>query len=130
MLDHGTMVLAAPEGANAGPTIPRDARRSTYRGIPADAPFGPYAALTALFNALLGAFLWWANRSGRLPERVTPSDVALVGVATYKASRLLAKATSVLRAPCAVFKGMGSESEVNEEPRGQGLWLVIGELVT
>lgn len=126
------MVLAAPEGANAGPTIPRDARRSTYRGIPADAAFGPYAALTALFNALLGAFLWWANRSGRLPERVTPSDVALLGIATYKASRLLAKdkVTSVLRAPFAEFKEMGSESEVNEEPRGQGLRLVIGEQVT
>ena len=98
----------------------------------ADAPMASYAALTALFNALLGAFLWWANRSGRLPERVTAGDVVLLGVATHKASRMLTKdkVTSVLRAPFAEFKEMGSDSEVNEEPRGQGLRRAIGELVT
>ena len=97
-----------------------------------DAPMVSYAAVTAFFNALVGAFLWWARRSDRLPERIAAGDVVLLGVATHKASRLLAKdkVTSVLRAPFTEFKEMGSDSEVNEEPRGQGLQRAIGELVT
>jgi hypothetical protein len=58
--------------------------------------------------------------------------VALLGVATFKAGRLLTKdkIASILRAPFAEFQEMGSESEVNEAPRGQGWRLAIGELVT
>jgi hypothetical protein len=111
--------------------MPRFRQAFTGYGRP-DAPLASYAALTALFNALVGAFLWRATRSGRLPERVAPGDVVLLGIATFKASRLLTKdkVTSVLRAPFVRFKEMGSGAEVNEEPRGQGLRRAIGELIT
>jgi len=97
-----------------------------------DAPLRAYAGLVALYNALLGAFLWWTARSGRLPKRVQPGDVVLLGVATHKASRLLTKdkVTSVLRAPFVEFREQGHGAEVNERPRGQGLRRAIGELVT
>ncbi len=55
-------------------------------------PLGGYTALTALFLALCGAFAAWFRTSEReLPERVQPDDMALIAVATHKASRLIAK---------------------------------------
>lgn len=91
-----------------------------------------YAGLMALFASLLGSFAWWAGRSGRLPARVDVGDLALLGVATHKASRLVAKdkVTSVLRAPFAEFEEEGDGAEVNERPRGQGPRLAVGELLT
>ncbi len=97
-----------------------------------DAPMASYAVLIALFASLLGSFAWRAGRSGRLPARVGAGDLALLGVATHKATRLLAKdkVTSVVRAPFAEFEEEGDGSEVNERPRGRGLRLAVGELLT
>lgn len=96
------------------------------------APLGSYALLVGLFNLGFGGFVWWAARARRLPARLAPGDVVLLGVATHKASRLLTKdkVTSVLRAPVVAFVDMGEGNEVNEEPRGEGLRLALGELVT
>lgn len=96
------------------------------------APLKSYAVLVALYNGLFGAFLWWAKRSGRLPKRVAPGDIVLLGVATQKVSRLLTKdkVTSVLRSPFVAFEEMGDGNEVNERPRGDGARRAIGELLT
>ncbi|RSO08873.1 hypothetical protein DMH18_18830 [Streptomyces sp. WAC 06783] len=86
---------------------------------------GGYAGATALFAL---AF----RKSGRtLPSRVPPWDLLLLGAATYKASRLLAKdkITALVRAPFTRRKETISASEVMDEPRGHGLQLAVGELL-
>jgi hypothetical protein len=75
------------------------------------------------------------------PGTVTPpaetrsqawSDVALVGAATYKLSRLLTKqkVTSPLRAPFTEYAGPGGPGEVNVRPVGDGWRRSVGELVS
>lgn len=97
-------------------------------------PLGAYAGLTAAFNAAFAGFLLRARQANReLPERVNPGDIVLLGIATHKLSRLLAKdwVTSFYRAPFTEYQGPGAASgEVSEKPRGQGLQLALGELFT
>jgi hypothetical protein len=95
-------------------------------------PLGGYAALMAIFAATVGGFAAWINRTGRtLPERPSPGDLALVTLATHKASRLLAKdrVASSVRAPFTEFEPDADSGEVSESPRGRGLRRAIGELV-
>jgi Protein of unknown function (DUF1360) len=95
-------------------------------------PLGGYAILIGVFGALAGAFATWFRVSGReLPERMEARDLALVTVATHKASRLLTKdrVTSSVRAPFTRYEGDGGPGEVNEAARGRGLRRAIGELV-
>lgn len=71
-------------------------------------PLGGYTALTGLFLTLCAAFAAWFRAFDRtLPERVQPDDLALIAVATHKASRLIAKdrVTSTFRAPFTRFEG-------------------------
>jgi hypothetical protein len=95
-------------------------------------PLGGYAVLTGAFAASAGAFGAWLRRSGReLPDRVGPADLALITVATHKASRLVAKdrVTSAVRAPFTEFEGDSGPSEVSEAARGRGLRRAVGELL-
>jgi hypothetical protein len=94
-------------------------------------PLLGYAALTGLFNLAFGGAIVVASRRERLPSRFGIDDLFLIGVATHKLSRLLSKdrVTSFLRAPFTRYKGSSGHGEVEEEPRGQGLRLAIGELV-
>jgi uncharacterized protein DUF1360 len=97
-----------------------------------DRPLGGYAILMGLFGALAGGFSAWFRASGReLPERMEVRDLALVTVATHKASRLLAKdrVTSSVRAPFTRYEGDAGPGEVSEAARGRGLRRAIGELV-
>jgi hypothetical protein len=59
-------------------------------------------------------------------------DLVLLAVATAKLSRLLSRdrVTSALRAPFTRFEDFASADEVEESPRGSGVRLAIGELVT
>jgi hypothetical protein len=93
-------------------------------------PLGSYALMATAFNAGLGAFV--AKRRNELPERIEPYDLVLMGAATHKLSRLIAKdkVTSAFRAPFARYQEDAGPAEVTEEPRGTGLRLAIGELVT
>ena len=73
------------------------------------------------------------RRSGReLPERVGAGDLALLGTATHKLSRLIAKdkVTAVARAPFTTYEGSEGPSELSESPRGTGLRRAVGELVS
>jgi hypothetical protein len=60
------------------------------------------------------------------------SDVALVGLSTYKISRLLTKqkVTSPLRAPFTEYDGPAGPGEVNVKPVGSGWRRSVGELVS
>jgi uncharacterized protein DUF1360 len=92
-------------------------------------PLVEYAATTLVFNALVGAAL--AAGRDRLPERVGPGDIVLMGVASHKLSRLVAKdrVTSFLRAPFVRYEGEGGPGEVSESPRGTGMRRTLGELL-
>ncbi len=72
------------------------------------------------------------RRGLRLPDTVPAWDVALLGTATFKASRLLTKdkVTSFLRAPFTRREREGEGSEVMDAPRGTGLRRAVGDLVS
>ena len=95
-------------------------------------PLGGYAVLTGLFAAAAGGFSAWFRASGReLPDRMSPGDLALVTVATHKASRLIAKdrVTSAVRAPFTRFEEDDGPGEVSESARGRGMRRAVGELL-
>jgi hypothetical protein len=95
-------------------------------------PLRAYSAVIVIFNGLLAAGLALAWRRGReLPERPPAADIALVGVASHKLSRLIAKdkVTSPLRAPFTELEGSGGPGELEEKARGSGLRQAIGELL-
>jgi len=95
-------------------------------------PFGPYLAFMSIFGTLVTAALLIARRQGReLPERVSAADLALVGTASHKLSRVVSKdkVTSPLRAPFTELEGKGGPAELEESSRGTGLQKAIGELL-
>lgn len=101
---------------------------------PQEPPVRGYAALTGVFFTLVAAFSAWVRASGReLPEKVSATDLALVTVATHKASRLIAKerVTSAVRAPFTqVEEETGaSRRRLREKARGEGVRRAVGELV-
>jgi len=104
---------------------------SGYAGREERPPFVSFAALTALFNAGFGGALLAAARGRRLPEHVDAGDVLLVGTASHKLSRLVAKdkITGFVRAPFTEYEGDAGPSEVEESVRGKGLRRAIGELI-
>src|SRR5436305_639619 len=71
-------------------------------------PLVAYAELVGLYNLAFAMFLAAARGAGRpLPRRIAWGDILLVGVATFKLSRLVAKdvVNSPLRAPFTTFEG-------------------------
>src|SRR6266496_4439719 len=60
-----------------------------------------YASLLAFYITSLAVLTRAAVRQGRLPKRFSLLDLALLGIATHKLSRIIAKdrITGVLRAP-------------------------------
>ena len=97
-------------------------------------PFGSYATLALLFNAAYAGSLVAAKRAGReLPEQVSPGDVLLIGAASHKLSRLLAKekVTTFVRAPFTEYQGKTGPGEVAESARApRGFRRAVGELLT
>jgi hypothetical protein len=96
-------------------------------------PLGSYLVLLGSYGSLVGALAVGARaKRRRLPDRVPLGDIALLGVATHKVSRMLAKdpVFSSMRAPFARFEGTSGPAELRESPRGSGLRHALGELVT
>ena len=99
---------------------------------PPNRPLGGYAALIGAFAASVGGFAAWMRASKRqLPERLDTRDLALMTLATHKASRLVAKerVTSTVRAPFTRFQDDAGPAEVDEAARGTGLRRAVGELI-
>lgn len=97
-----------------------------------DRPLGGYALLMSLFGAAFSGGLLATRRAGREPpEHVSAGDVVMIGIATQKLSRTLAKdkVTSTLRAPFTRYEESSGYGEVSEQPRGRGLRKSVGELV-
>ncbi|MDU0294724.1 DUF1360 domain-containing protein [Saccharothrix longispora] len=98
-----------------------------------DRPLKGYLAAMSTFAGAVGLATAVGRHLGvRLPERFALGDVALVSVATYKASRLATKGsvTSALRAPFTRYEEPAGNAEVNESVRGDGVRHAVGELVT
>jgi hypothetical protein len=95
-------------------------------------PLLPYLGFMSIFGSLLAAALVLARRQGReLPEQISAGQLLLVGTASHKLSRLVAKdkVTSPLRAPFTELEGKGGPAELEERSRGTGLRKAIGELL-
>jgi hypothetical protein len=96
-------------------------------------PLAPYLALSSGFVAAVASFLLMRRRQGGLPERIDAGDLALVGAASFKLSRLVTKKkiAAPIRAPFTEYQGKGAApAEVIEKPRGGGVQATVGELLT
>ena len=92
-------------------------------------PYGAYAAIFATFAGGLATAGAVARLLGRDPRENDALDLVLLGIATFKASRTIARdeVTSFLREPFVE----GHAHEGGEEPKETGgLQQAIGELVT
>lgn len=126
-----------PEGAtysataNAADAAPRSL--SSHYAPGQERPLGSYAILSGAYaGGLVGSLaILRALRREELPERVSTADVLLIGIASHKLSRLIAKdkVTSFIRAPFTRFQESSGHGEVEEEPCGHGLRLAVGELL-
>jgi hypothetical protein len=111
---------------------PLDAIVSGYAPAEEERPLAAYSALTAVFGTSMVSSLVLLRASGReLPERPRAGDLLLLGVATHKLSRLVTKdrVTSFIRAPFTRYQEPAGHGEVEEQPRGHGLRLALGELL-
>ena len=99
-----------------------------------DRPIGGYIRALSAYSGVTAATVGAARLTGRrAPARITPWDVVLLGTATHKLTRILAKdaVTSPLRAPFVQYKGASGESELAEEVREHGgTKHAVGELLT
>lgn len=91
-----------------------------------------YAFMLAFFTASAAALTGIAIERDKLPKKPSLLDLALLGVATHKLSRILAKdrITGILRAPFVSYIKSAGHGEVEEEPRGRGIQRGIGQLVS
>ena len=97
---------------------------------PSPPPYRAYAAIVGTFVAGLGAVSGLAAARRRPVQEISAVDLALLGLATFKASRTLARdtVTSLVRDP--FLEGVAYEGE-NEQPTHETeLKRAIGELVT
>lgn len=97
-----------------------------------DRPLGGYAVLLSTYATTVVGLGAIVRRRQALPERLPAADLALLGVATHKLSRLIAKDSvgAVFRAPFTTFEEPLGNGEVHDEVRGKGLRHAVGELVT
>jgi hypothetical protein len=97
-------------------------------------PLGGYVAALSVYAAVTGATTLLGRALGRqAPAQVRPWDVALLGLATHKTTRLLAKdaVTSPLRAPFTRFEDASGDAELSEQVRKpSGARHAVGELIT
>ena len=91
-----------------------------------------YAFMLAFFAASAAALTGIAIESEKLPKKPSLLDLALLGVATHKLSRIIAmdRITSILRAPFVNYIKSAGHGEVEEEPRGRGMQRGIGQLIS
>ncbi len=96
-------------------------------------PLASYAKIMGTYNLAFAGLLLAAKQSKHgLPERIAYADLVLLGVATYKLSRLISsdRVTSPLRAPFVEYVEPSGASEVKEKARGKGLQRALGDLLT
>jgi hypothetical protein len=97
-----------------------------------DRPLKGYAGGIGVYSALVTTLASVARAQHRPLPAPTPFEVLLIGTATHKLARLIAKEniTSALRAPFTRYEGPAGPAELHEEVRGHGVKHAIGELIT
>ena len=103
------------------------ATRDSLNGSPADTPTEPhdYAALNAVFGALLAGVIVAARESTEKRDPITTRDLAVSGAATFALAKVIARE----RMGTWVREPFVDEDE-GRRPRGRGIRHAIGELVT
>jgi len=98
--------------------------------MPEQPPYHAYAAIVATFMAGLGAVSGLAALRNRPAQEFRAIDLAVLGLATFKASRTLArdKVTSFVREP--FVEGEAYDGEDERPVRDSELRQALGELVT
>jgi hypothetical protein len=88
-------------------------------------PYEAYATLVGIFALGLAA----ASRASHPEDELKPIDLVALGLATFKASRVLARdrVTSFVREPFVEETAYDGE---HETPAGTGMQRAVGELVT
>ena len=91
-----------------------------------------YATLLGFYLASVAVLTGAAIEQKRLPKTFSVLDLALLGIATHKLSRIIAKdrITGVLRAPFVNYIRSAGAGEVEEEQRGRGIQRGIGQLIS
>src|SRR5215467_2202357 len=91
-----------------------------------------YATLLGFYAASVAVLTGIAAEQECLPRKFSALDLALLGIATHKLSRIVAKdrITGILRAPFVSYIRSAGSDEVEEEPRGRGFQRGIGHLIS
>ena len=98
--------------------------------MPEPPPYRAYATIAGTFMAGLGAVSGLAAARNRPLREMAPIDLALLGLATFKASRTIArdKVTSFVREP--FVEGEAYDGEDEKPTHETEMKQAIGELVT
>ena len=98
--------------------------------MPEQPPYQAYATIVGAFLAGLGAVSGIAAARNHPHRDVSAIDLALLGLATFKASRVVSrdKVTSFVREP--LVEGHAYEGEDEQPVRSGGMQQALGELVT
>ena len=103
------------------------ASRESVNGAPAEPPTEPedYAALNAVFGALLAGVVVAARERTREGDPISSRDLAITGAATFALAKVIARERigSWMREPFV-------DEENGRRPRGTRLRHAVGELVT
>lgn len=91
-----------------------------------------YATMLGFYVTSVVVLTGLAKKQSRLRRQFGLLDLALLGIATHKLSRIVAKdrITSILRAPFVSYIRSAGAGEVEEEPRGHGIQRGIGHLIS
>lgn len=98
-----------------------------------DRPLGGYLVAMSAYATVTGGLALLARKQRRALPTFSFRDLVLVGLATQRASRLLAKdsVTSPIRAPFTRYQEPGLPGELNESVRAEStVGHAVGELLT
>lgn len=98
-------------------------------------PLKTYFGFISAYNLLLGALVVAGRLSSKKDEKdgaLSTQDMILWGVASHKLSRIITKdvVTAPIRAPFTRYEELLGYGEVQEDARGRGVRLVIGDLIS
>jgi hypothetical protein len=125
-------VNRSSRGAEADFSIEKYGERTAEKEECEEQLLAEYAALLAFYIASVAVLTGAAIERKRFPKRFSLLDLALLGIATHKLSRIIAKdrITGILRAPFVSYIRSAGAGEVEEEPRGCGIQRGIGQLIS
>ena len=119
-------------GAEADFSIEKYGERTAEKEKCEEQLLAEYAALLGFYVASVAVLTGAAIEQKRFPKRFSLLDLALLGTATHKLSRIIAKdrITGILRAPFVSYIRSAGAGEVEEESRGRGIQHGIGQLIS